>query len=100
MDHYPLKPENMRAPERLTRAEIAQSLEELDNKIKVLQGRAHATTVDSNHTYHEHIAGLEKKRTLLVAKLGSTQDEESSTWSDIKHGLQNLKDEIKNLLDK
>ncbi|MDQ3292030.1 MAG: hypothetical protein M3Q05_12150 [Bacteroidota bacterium] len=99
MDHYPLKPENMRAPAHLSRAEIQQSLEELDNKIKVLQGRAHATTADSNHTYHEHIAGLEKKRALLVQKLDATQDETSSTWTDIKNGLQNLKDEIRNMLD-
>ncbi|MDQ4140554.1 MAG: hypothetical protein M3142_08505 [Bacteroidota bacterium] len=99
MDHYPLKPENMRAPAHLSRAEIEQSLEELDNKIKVLQGRAHATTADSNHTYHEHIAGLEKKRSLLVQQLGSTQDENSNTWTDIKNGLQSLKEEIRNMLD-
>ncbi len=99
MDHYPLKPENMRAPAHLSRAEIEQSLEELDNKIKVLQGRAHATTADSNHTYHKHIAGLEKKRSLLVQQLGSTQDENSNTWTDIKNGLQSLKEEIRNMLD-
>lgn len=89
----------MRAPAHLSRAEIKQSLEELNNKIKVLQGRAHATTADSNHTYHEHIAGLEKKRALLVQKLETTQDESSSTWSDIKSSLQNLKDEIRKMLD-
>ncbi|PSR52238.1 hypothetical protein AHMF7605_01220 [Adhaeribacter arboris] len=99
MDHYPLKPDHMRAPAHLSRAEIEQSLEELDSKIKVLQGRAHATTADSNHTYHEHIAGLEKKRALLAQKLGTTQDETSNTWTDIKNGLQNLKDEIRNMLD-
>lgn len=89
----------MRAPAHLSRAEIQQSLEELDNKIKILQGRAHATTADSNHTYHEHIAGLEKKRALLAQKLEATQDETSNTWTDIKNGLQNLKDEIRNMLD-
>ncbi len=89
----------MRAPAHLSRAEIKQSLEELDNKIKVLQGRAHATTADSNHTYHEHIAGLEKKRALLVQQLDTTQDESSSTWTDIKNGLQNLKEEIRHMLD-
>ncbi|RDC62248.1 sll1863 family stress response protein [Adhaeribacter pallidiroseus] len=99
MDHYPLKPENMRAPAHLTRDEIKQSLEELDNKIKVLQGRAHATTADSNHTYHKHIAGLEKKRALLVQQLDTTQDESSNTWTDIKNSLQSLKDEIRNMLD-
>ena len=99
MDTYPLKPDNMRAPAHLSRAEIKQSLEELDNKIKVLQGRAHATTIDSTHTYHEHIAGLEKKRALLAQQLDATQDESSSTWTDIKNGLQNLKDEIRNMLD-
>ncbi len=99
MDHYPLKPENMRAPEHLNRAEIEKSLEELDAKIKILQGRAHATAADSHHTYHEHIAGLEKKRALIAEKLGRTQDAESNTWTDIKTGIQNLKDEIRHMLD-
>lgn len=89
----------MRAPERLSRADIQKSLEELDAKIKVLQGRAHATAAHSHHTYHEHIAGLEKKRALIAEKLGTTQDEESSTWTDLKSKLAHLKDEVRNMLD-
>src|SRR5215217_6658207 len=98
MDHYPLKPDNMRAPAHLSRAEIEQSLEELDSKIKVLQGRAHATTADSNHTYHQHIAALERKRGLIADKLNATgNDNNHSTWTDIKNGIDNLANDIKKI---
>ncbi|RDV15810.1 hypothetical protein DXT99_07335 [Pontibacter diazotrophicus] len=96
MDHYPLKPEHMRAPANLTREEIQKSLDELDSKIKVLKGRAHATAADSNHTYHEHIAGLEKKRELIASKLADAEDKQS-TWQDLQSGLENLKDDLNKL---
>jgi chromosome segregation ATPase len=96
MDHYPLKPENMRAPAHLTREEIEKSLDELDSKIKVLKGRANATTADSNHTYHEHIAGLEKKRELIASKLADAEDSQSK-WQTLKDGLENLKEDMNNL---
>ncbi len=96
MDHYPLKPEHMRAPDNLTREEIQKSLNELDSKIKVLKGRAHATAADSNHTYHEHIAGLEKKRELIASKLADAEDKQS-TWQDLQSGLDSLKDDLNKL---
>ncbi|MCC9137457.1 hypothetical protein ACFSKU_15115 [Pontibacter silvestris] len=94
MDSYPVNPEHMRAPDHLTREEIQKSLDELDSKIKVLKGRAHATTADSNHTYHEHIAGLEKKRELIASKMADAKDDNHSTWQDLRDGLDKLKDEI------
>ena len=96
MDHYPLKPEHMKAPAHLTRAEIQQSLDELDSKIKVLKGRANATAADSNHTYHEHIAGLERKRELIASKLATAEDSQS-TWQELREGLDNLKNDITKL---
>lgn len=86
----------MRAPEHLSREEIQKSLDELDSKIKVLRGRVNATTADSNHTYHEHIAGLERKRELLTSKLNDTEDSQSK-WQDLRDGLSNLKHDIENL---
>ncbi len=102
MNSYPPKPENVRAPENLSTNEIRKSLEELDNKIKVLQGRAHATTVDSNHTYHEHIAALEKKRALIAEKLNQSNDNDagSSTWTDIKNSIESLTNDIKKIWEK
>ncbi|KAA6432356.1 hypothetical protein ACD591_09395 [Rufibacter glacialis] len=97
MDTYNLKPEHMRAPEHLNEKEIRQSLEELDAKIKVLQGRAHATTADSHHTYHEHIAALEAKRALIAQKLDNSSSATDSTWQDIKRSLEELTDGIKKL---
>ncbi|KAA3437570.1 sll1863 family stress response protein [Rufibacter hautae] len=97
MDTYNLKPENMRAPEHLNEKEIRKSLEELDAKIKVLQGRAHATTADSQNTYHEHIAALEAKRALIAQKLNDTSTATDSTWQDIKRGLDDLTDGIKKI---
>lgn len=96
MTSYPSKPENVRAPEHLSPSEIRKSLEELDGKIKILQGRAHATAADSNHTYHEHIAALEKKRALIASKINASQDD-SSTWSDIKTSIENLTNDIKKI---
>ena len=86
----------MKAPAHLTREEIQQSLDELDSMIKVLKGRAHATAADSNHTYHEHIAGLEKKRELIASKLADAEDNQS-TWHELRDGLDNLKNDITNL---
>ena len=96
MDHYPLKPEHMKAPAHLTRAEIQQSLDELDNKIKVLKGRANATASDSNHTYHEHIAGLERKRELISSKLATATDNQS-TWQELRDGLDSLRNDLTKL---
>jgi archaellum component FlaC len=97
MNSYPPKPENVRAPEHLSPNEIRKSLEELDGKIKILQGRAHATAADSNHTYHEHIAALEKKRALIASKMDATKDDNSSTWNDIKSSIENLTNDIKKI---
>lgn len=95
MDNYPLKPEHMRAPGNLSRQEIQKSLDELDSKIKTLKARANATTADSNHTYHEHIAGLEKKRELIASKMASAEDTHS-TWQDLQNGINGIKKDIEN----
>ncbi|MEJ8802095.1 hypothetical protein [Pontibacter sp. H249] len=93
MDTYHLNPEHMRAPNHLTKEEVQKSLDELDSKIKTLRGRVNATTADSNHTYHEHIAALERKRELIAEKLNDSEDSQSK-WQDLKSGLDNLKDDI------
>jgi soluble cytochrome b562 len=95
MDNYPLKPESMRAPNNLSREDVRKSLDELDNKIKVLKGRANATTADSNNTYNEHIAALEKKRELIAQKV-NTKEQDSSTWQDLRNGIDKLKSDVDN----
>ena len=98
MHSYPPKPENVRAPQHLSPNEIRKSLEELDGKIKILHGRANATAADSNHTYHEHIAALEKKRALIASKMDeSKEDTSTSTWTDIKTSIENLANDIKKI---
>ncbi|HSI90326.1 MAG TPA: hypothetical protein VK927_04375 [Adhaeribacter sp.] len=98
MDTYNLKPENMRAPQNLSEADIKKSLEELDAKIKTLKGRAHATAADSNHTYHQHIAALEAKRSLIAEKMDSTEQKTQSAWDDIKKKIDNLGDDLRGLI--
>lgn len=93
MDNYPLKPERMRAPNNLTREEVQRSLEELDSKIKVLKGRVNATTADSNNTYHEHIAALERKRELIAQKM-NVKESDTSTWQDLRNGIDKLRNDI------
>ncbi|MBB6610810.1 hypothetical protein H7F15_07160 [Pontibacter sp. Tf4] len=96
MDTYNLKPEHMRAPDHLTREEIQKSLNELDSKIKVLRAKVNATTADSSHTYHEHIAALEKKRELIAQKLEDKEDNQDK-WQNLRTGLDKLKNDIENL---
>jgi predicted mannosyl-3-phosphoglycerate phosphatase (HAD superfamily) len=97
MEHFPIKPESMRTPAKMSRTEIQQSLEELDAKIKILKGRVNATAADSKHTYHEHIAGLEKKRALIADKLGETDEKTEDWWDELIKGVDNLRNEIKKL---
>ncbi|KAA9339155.1 hypothetical protein F0P96_00540 [Hymenobacter busanensis] len=92
---YTPHPENMRAPGHLSPNELRQALDELDAKIKTLNARANATTADSPHHYHEHAAALEAKRSKLAEQLGSTADDApGSVWSDIKRGIDVLRQDI------
>lgn len=94
MDTYNLKPEHMRAPDHLSKEEIKKSLHELDTKIKTLEGRINATTADSRHTYHEHVAALEAKRALLASKLSQTQEHDTKSWSNFRNDLSNLHNDV------
>ncbi len=100
MENYPLKPEQVRAPNSLSPSEIRKSLEELDSKIKVLQGRANATTSDSNHTYHQHIATLEAKKQKIKEKMGSAEEHSLDTWKEIRNGIDIIWKEVMSYFDK
>lgn len=90
----------MRAPVHLSPNELRQALDELDAKIKTLNARANATTAQSPHHYHEHAAALEAKRSKLAAQLGSADatDTHGSVWTDLKRGIDALRDDISKLL--
>jgi hypothetical protein len=99
---YTPKPEHMRAPSHLSDAELRQALDELDSKIKILNARANATAAGSPHHYHEHAAALETKRAKLADQLDSVSknghDESGGVWTDIKRGIDTLRDDISKLL--
>lgn len=106
---YPPSPNHMRVPENLSDADLRQALEELDSKIKTLRNRAHATTANSPHTYHEHIAALEVKRAKLVAQLGpapaasstssaTSNDTDRSAWDEIWRGIENLREDLRHII--
>jgi SMC interacting uncharacterized protein involved in chromosome segregation len=97
MDTYNLKPEHMKVPEHLTREEVEKSLTELDNKIKTLRGRVNATTADSNNTYHEHIAALERKRELISGKMNDPDDNQQK-WKDLHSNINNLQNDADNII--
>ncbi|MCJ8166588.1 hypothetical protein MKJ04_17215 [Pontibacter sp. E15-1] len=86
----------MKAPAHLTREEIQMSLDELDSKIKVLKGRVNATASDSHHTYHEHIAGLERKRELIMTRFADA-GENQSAWQELRDGLDQLRNDLSKL---
>lgn len=87
----------MKAPDHLSRSEIQKSLEELDNKIKTLRGRINATTADSNNTYHEHVAALEKKRELIAGKINDAEDTQQK-WQDLRSNINNLHNDADNII--
>ncbi|MBG8555859.1 hypothetical protein [Hymenobacter guriensis] len=106
MSHTP-SPQHMRVPENLSDAHLRQALTELDEKIKTLRNRAHTTTANSSHTYHEHIAALEVKRAKLLERLGpadaasgTDQPDQAnrSTWEEIWQGVENLRNDLRNLI--
>jgi hypothetical protein len=97
MDTYKLNPDHMRAPDHLTREEVQRSLDELDSKLKTLRGRVNATTAESSHTYHEHIAALERKRELIAGKMGDS-DESQQKWKDLHGNLGNLHNDADNII--
>lgn len=97
MDTYNMKPENMRAPDGLTKGEVQKSLDELDSKIKTLRGRLNATTAGSSNTYQEHITALERKRELIVDKMGDPNNQQEH-WNSLHRNIYDLHSEADNML--
>ncbi|KUG09815.1 DUF4164 family protein [Solirubrum puertoriconensis] len=98
---YTPNPDHMRAPNHLSENELRQALDELDTKIKTLHARANATTANSPHHYHEHIAALEVKRSKLAEQLGTSgrdAGQQGSVWTEIKRGIDTLRDDISKLI--
>jgi hypothetical protein len=99
---YTPNPDHMRAPSHLSEKELRQALDELDSKIKMLNARANATTANSPHHYHEHVAALEVKRSQLASQLGSPEargaDGQGGVWTEIKRGIDTLRDDISKLI--
>ncbi|GGG34705.1 hypothetical protein [Hymenobacter glacieicola] len=100
-------PEHMRAPAHLTADDLRQALTELDAKIQTLRNRAHATVANSQNTYHQHADALEAKRARLAERLGPEatasksapgSDHDRSTWDDIWHGIENLRQDLRNII--
>lgn len=98
-----IQPDHQRAPRHLSAAQAQEALAELDAKLDTLRRRAHATAADSasTHTYHEHIAGLERKRALLQTNLtaATRSPEGASVWDDLKSGIDTLRQDLLRLLD-
>lgn len=98
-------PDHQRTPSVLSPEQVREALTELDTKLDTLRRRARATAADSPHTYHAHIATLERKRTLLgeraTAAQGAGHDAQqaSSLWSEFKSGVDVLRQDLKELLD-
>ena len=98
-----IPPQHQRAPRHLTATQAQDALTELDAKLDTLRRRAHATAADSaaTHTYHVHIAGLERKRALLHANFlqAHPAPEGTSVWAELKSGIETLRHDLGQLLD-
>lgn len=97
-------PEHVRPPQNLSDASLRQALTELESKIQTLRNRAHATIAGAPHTYHEHIASLEAKRQKLQERLGTpptetpAADADRSAWDEIWQGIENLRQDLRNII--
>lgn len=98
-------PDHQRAPRALSPDQVREALTELDTKLDTLRRRARATAADSPHTYHAHIATLERKRELLghsataAQKAGPDEPQANSLWTEFKSGVDTLRQDLKDLLD-
>ena len=91
-------PIHPRAPQ-LAEPELRRALDELDAKIQTLRKRANATAAGSPNTYEQHADALETKRAQLAEQLGQAPaDAEAGVWSHIRHGIETLRDDVRNLL--
>ena len=94
-------PTHPRAP-RLSELELRQALDELDAKIQTLHNRVHATAAGSSNTYQQHAEALETKRAQLAEQLGQApapaDGSEPGVWSQIRRGIETLRDDVKAIL--
>ncbi|RSK33904.1 hypothetical protein [Hymenobacter metallilatus] len=99
-------PDHMRVPATLSAEALRHALTELDTKIQTLHNRANATTAGSQATYQQHAEALEAKRARLVERLHQTPAPtasdsgapEQGTWSEIWRGIENLRQDLRNLI--
>ncbi len=102
MDYHP---DHQRAPRHLSTEHVREALTELDAKLDTLRRRVHATAAESanTHTYHEHIAALERKRELLHTSFRQAEQTSSpsdgSIWSDLKSGIDTFRQDLQKLID-
>jgi outer membrane murein-binding lipoprotein Lpp len=98
-------PDHQRPPRHLSAEQTHDALTELDAKLDTLRRRVHATAADSahTHTYHAHIAALERKRELLHAAFQQAQQTPApsggSMWADLKSGIDTFRQDLQNLVD-
>lgn len=96
-------PEHQRATRQFSAEQLRDALDELDAKLDTLRRRVRATAADSQHTYHAHIATLERKRALLTEQVNAarsqTGESDGSVWQDIRSGIDTLRQDLKKMLD-
>lgn len=100
-------PDHQRTPRApLSAAELHQALDELDAKIQTLRNRAHATAAGTTATYQQHADALEAKRARLAQQLteaptadnNSADPNDPGVWTQIRRGVDALREDLKNLL--
>lgn len=97
-------PEHQRTPRvPLSATELQQALDELDAKIQTLRNRAHATAAGSTATYQQHADALETKRARLAQQLTQAPAQpdngtDDGVWTQIRRGVDALREDIKNLI--
>ncbi|MDX5346459.1 MAG: hypothetical protein LPK19_04370 [Hymenobacteraceae bacterium] len=99
MSTYERKPEHMRAPDHLSKEQIEQSLDELNSKIKTRQAKVNATTADSKHHFHEHIAALQAKRDKIAQLMEDPSQQTPKGWVQVNDTINDLKKDVDKYFD-
>lgn len=58
------------------------------------------TTADTKQGYHDHIESLRAKQALIHAKLQELKTASDDAWGDLKEGLDQSWDQVRDVFDK
>jgi hypothetical protein len=81
-------------------AKMEEGLDDLQDRIDVLEDRAKEAGADLRREYDQEIQELRRKEQTVRRQLDRAKDAAPAAWEDVKHGVRNALDELQTALDK